>query len=58
MLAAGGVEDSLMSRPAPDLVNRDFTARGPDQVWAADITQFRIHEGWLHLAAVITATRW
>ena len=39
--------------PAPDLVNRDFTASGPDQVWAADVTQFRTHEGWLHLAAVI-----
>jgi putative transposase len=39
--------------PAPDLVNRDFTPSGPDQVWAADVTQFRTHEGWLHLAAVI-----
>jgi putative transposase len=39
--------------PALDLVNRDFTPSGPDQVWAADVTQFRTHEGWLHLAAVI-----
>jgi Integrase core domain/HTH-like domain len=39
--------------PAPDLVNRHFTPSGPDQVWAADVTQFRTHEGWLHLAAVI-----
>jgi putative transposase len=39
--------------PAPDLVNRDFLPSGPDQVWAADVTQFRTHEGWLHLAAVI-----
>jgi putative transposase len=39
--------------PAPDLVNRDFMPSGPDQVWAADVTQFRTHEGWLHLAAVI-----
>jgi putative transposase len=39
--------------PAPDLVNRDFTPSGPDQVWAADVTQFRTHEGWLHLAAVV-----
>jgi putative transposase len=38
---------------APDLVNRDFMPSGPDQVWAADVTQFRTHEGWLHLAAVI-----
>ena len=39
--------------PAPDLVDRDFSPSGPDQVWAADVTQFRTHEGWLHLAGVI-----
>jgi putative transposase len=39
--------------PAPDLVNRDFMPSGPDQVWAADVTQFRTNEGWLHLAAVV-----
>ncbi len=26
------------ARPAPDLVERDFTAEGPDQLWVADIT--------------------
>jgi len=26
---------------------------GPDQLWAADVTQFRTGEGWLYLAAVI-----
>lgn len=25
-------------RPAVDLVERDFTAHGPDQLWGADIT--------------------
>jgi putative transposase len=25
-------------RPAPDLVDRDFTADGPNQLWVADIT--------------------
>ena len=39
--------------PAPDLVNRHFVPSGPDQVWAADVTQFRTHEGWLYLAGVI-----
>ena len=39
--------------PAPDRVSRDFTPSGPDQVWAADVTQFRTGEGWLHLAGVI-----
>jgi putative transposase len=26
------------ARPAPDLVDRNFTATGPDQLWVADIT--------------------
>jgi putative transposase len=26
------------ARPAPDLVDRDFTASGPDRLWVADIT--------------------
>ena len=26
------------ARPAPDLVDRDFTAPGPNQLWIADIT--------------------
>ena len=38
---------------APDLVSRDFNPTGPDRLWAADVTQFRTGEGWLHLAAVI-----
>ena len=38
---------------APDLVRRDFNPVGPDRLWAADVTQFRTGEGWLHLAAVI-----
>lgn len=36
-----------------DLVNRDFTPLGPDLVWAADVTQFRTGDGWLHVAAVL-----
>ena len=38
---------------APDLVQRNFDPAGPDQLWAADVTQFRTGEGWLYLAAVI-----
>ena len=38
---------------APDLVNRDFNPTRPDQVWGADVTQFRTGEGWLYLAAVL-----
>src|SRR5712691_6046560 len=39
--------------PAPDLINRDFTAERPDQTWVADITYLPTHEGWLFLAAVM-----
>lgn len=38
---------------APDLVERNFNPSGPDRLWAADVTQFRTSEGWVHLAAVI-----
>ena len=38
---------------APDLVERDFNPPGPDRLWAADVTQIRTAEGWLHLATVV-----
>ena len=39
--------------PAPDLVNREFTASRPDEIWAADVMQFWTTEGWLYFAGVI-----
>jgi putative transposase len=39
--------------PAPNLLNRDFTASAPDRVWATDITFVPTREGWLYVAAVI-----
>lgn len=39
-------------RPAPDLVERRFTATQPDQIWVADITAIATWEGWVYLAAV------
>jgi putative transposase len=38
--------------PAPDLIERDFTATGPDQKWCADITYIETREGYLFLAIV------
>jgi transposase InsO family protein len=38
---------------APDLLERNFNPTGRDRVWAADVTQFRTEEGWLHFAGVI-----
>ena len=41
------------ARPAPDLVDRDFTATGPDQVWVSDITYIPTWAGFLYLAVVL-----
>ena len=38
---------------APNLLDRDFAAAGPDEKWAADISYVWTKEGWLHLAVVI-----
>jgi putative transposase len=43
------------ARPAPDLVDRDFTAPGPDQLWIADITYIPTWAGFLYLAVVLDA---
>jgi putative transposase len=37
----------------PDLVDRAFTATGPDQLWGADITYCRTFSGWVYAAFVI-----
>lgn len=43
-------------RPGPpvhdDLVGRDFTATGPNQLWLTDITEHRTAEGKLYLCAI------
>ena len=38
------------ARPAPDLVDRDFTAAGPNQLGGADITYVPTAAGFLYLA--------
>ena len=43
------------ARPAPDLVDRDFRASQPDQLWVADITYVPTGSGFLFLAVVIDA---
>jgi putative transposase len=42
-------------RPAPDLVDRNFTAEKPDQLWVADITYVPTTAGFLYLAVVLDA---
>jgi putative transposase len=43
------------SRPAPDLVKRDFTADGRDRLWVADITYIPTVSGFLYLSVVVDA---
>jgi putative transposase len=43
------------ARPAPDLVERNFSAAGPDQLWVADITYIPTATGFLFLAVVLDA---
>lgn len=43
------------ARPAPDLVDRNFTAAKRDQLWIADITYIPTWGGFLYLAVVIDA---
>ena len=43
------------ARAAPDLVDRDFTASAPNQLWVADITYVPTATGFLYLAVVLDA---
>ena len=43
------------ARPAPDLVERKFTADAPDRLWLADITYLPTWTGFLYLAVVLDA---
>jgi len=43
------------ARPAPDLVERDFSADAADRLWVADITYVPTRAGFLYLAVVLDA---
>jgi putative transposase len=46
--------DSKHSLPvAANLLDQNFVANRPDQVWLADITYIPTHEGWLYLAVIL-----
>ncbi len=40
-------------RPAPDLVDRQFEASGPNELWVADITELPTGQGRMFLAMVL-----
>ena len=46
---------SADAAPAPDLVQRDFAATGPDELWVADITYVPTWAGFLYLSVVLDA---
>ena len=46
---------SERQRPAPDLVQRDFSALDRDQLWVADITYVPTWAGHVYLAVVVDA---
>jgi transposase InsO family protein len=48
------IPDAAAARPA-DLVERDFTADRPDELWFADFTYLRCWEGVVYFAFVIDA---
>jgi putative transposase len=39
--------------PHPDLVNRQFSADGPDRLWVTDVTQHRTGQGWVYCAVIL-----
>jgi putative transposase len=43
------------ARPAPDLVDRNFTAEAQNRLWVADITFVPTMAGFLYLAVVLDA---
>jgi len=42
-------------RPAPDLVDRNFSVECPDRLWVADITYIPTWAGFLYLSVVVDA---
>lgn len=48
------VPEPAAPRP-PDLVDRDFTATRPNQLWLADLTYVRTWSGWAYVAFVLDA---
>ncbi len=42
----------LTHRPE-DLVERDFSAEGPNQLWVADLTYVRTHSGFVYVAFIV-----
>ena len=46
---------NVNDEPRPDLVDRDFSADGPNRLWVSDITYIPTASGFLLLAVVVDA---
>lgn len=46
-------DKGIRSVIAPNVLDRDFAAEGPNQKWAADFTYIWTAQGWLYLAVVL-----
>jgi len=40
-------------RIAPNLLDRDFSAKAPNEVWVTDVTAIATRQGWAFLAAIL-----
>jgi putative transposase len=38
---------------APNVLDRQFDVKAPNQAWVTDVTYIATHEGWLYLAAIL-----
>ena len=47
------IGDGAETERPEDLVNRQFRATGPNQLWVADLTYVRTHTGWTYVAFVL-----
>ena len=46
--------DSRHNYPiVPNVLNREFTATRPGQVWVSDITYIKTNKGWMYLTVII-----
>jgi transposase InsO family protein len=51
----GCTKRNLAATPSEDLVNRRFSASGPDRLWVMDVTEHPTTEGKVYLAVVLDA---